>query len=527
MIGWKEIKYQVNRSLARKLTLGFLIIASLEAAILGAVSLRSLHQLTAINRQLEEISLSLEATRNLSSKLAQVPQPINEFLLRGDHSLTSERFRSAIAGIKASLLSCSSATCHGATKRPREMAASLSPVIVHIQEKGMAVFEGEKSREELGNLATEAGALALEAVGLMDRMSAVLSQRIKVLRAESARVGQRAVLLFIIFALSSLALAAAATSAMARRVTVPVRRLLLGTRRIMEGDLDYRVEVDVHDEVGDLAESFNAMVQTLKEYKDRIDDYNRSLEEKVRERSEQLKKAQESLLRSEKLASIGLLASGVAHELNNPLTSILMNVNLLMESIDEKSELYKELRQIGEDSLRCKRIIDDLRDFSRHHELNVRPSDLNQVVRNTLKLIEHELELHAIALRQELSSELPLVGCDPDRLQQVLMNVLINAIQAMPEGGILMVSTALREGSVEIAVRDSGPGIPKEIRGRIFDPFFTTKQGGTGLGLSIAYRIMEEHGGRITVESLTADEVKAEASGSVGTTIRLFLPLGT
>jgi two-component system NtrC family sensor kinase len=231
------------------------------------------------------------------------------------------------------------------------------------------------------------------------------------------------------------------------------------------------------------------------------------------------------LLQSEKLASIGLLASGVAHELNNPLTSILMNINLLMEEVRDQANIHTELKRISDDTLRCRRIIDDLRDFSRRHELDIRSSNLNDVVGSTLGLIKHQLELHGIALRQDFSSALPLMSFDPDRMRQVLMNVFVNAIQAMPHGGSLTVETALREGLVEIAVQDSGAGIPRDIRGKIFDPFFTTKEAGTGLGLSIVYRIMQEHGGRIEVESRTAEEMEAGLSGSVGTTIRLYIPL--
>ncbi|TAJ98391.1 hypothetical protein EPO44_11705, partial [bacterium] len=255
------------------------------------------------------------------------------------------------------------------------------------------------------------------------------------------------------------------------------------------------------------------------------DDYSRSLEEKVRVRTEELKKAQDSLLQSEKLASIGLLASGVAHELNNPLTSILMNVNLLMEEMGERPDVQRELKRIGDDTLRCKRIIDDLRGFSRRHGLEIRPSNLNEVARKTLGLIKHELELHGITLHEELSSDIPLILSDPDRMQQVFMNVFVNAIQVMPQGGELTVRSSLRGEFAEITVRDTGPGIPSGIRNKIFDPFFTTKQGGTGLGLSIVYRIMEQHGGRVEVESLTAEEIRAGAAGSTGTKVRLSLPV--
>ena len=525
MAKWREKEFWVTRSLAGKLILGFLLIAALEAMVLGAVSFYSLRRSVAINRQLEEISLSLEATRSLSLDLAQVSQPLDEYLLGGGYTPTLDKFRDALSVVKTSLKSCGSAVCHGAAKEPQQMAAVLSPLIADVQEKGTAIFESKKAGQEPIRLRGEVESLATQTQGLMDTMSSALSERVKVLRRESAQIGQRTILLFFFFTFLSLGVTAAVAFAVARHITVPVRDLLHGTRRIMEGDLEHRVEARARDEIGELATSFNAMVRTLKDYKDRIDDYSRSLEEKVRVRTEELKKAQESLLQSEKLASIGLLASGVAHELNNPLTSILMNINLLMEEVRDQANIHTELKRISDDPLRCRRIIDDLRDFSRRHELDIRSSDLNDVVGSTLGLIKHQLELHGIALRQDFSSDLPLMSFDPDRMRQVLMNVFVNAIQAMPRGGSLTVETALREGLVEIAVQDSGAGIPRDIRGKIFDPFFTTKEAGTGLGLSIVYRIMQEHGGRIEVESRTAEEMETGSSGSVGTTIRLYIPL--
>ena len=286
----------------------------------------------------------------------------------------------------------------------------------------------------------------------------------------------------------------------------------------MKGDLGYRVDVGKKDETGELARSFNAMAEEIQGHRER-------LEKMVQAKTEELKQAQDSLLRSEKLASIGLLASGVAHELNNPLTSILMNANLLMEDVGDQSALYLELKRISDDTLRCKRIIDDLRDFSRRRELQIHPTDLNKVVIDTLGFVAHQLKLQGIKVTNDLDPRIPLIPCDPDRMKQVLMNVFVNAIQVTPQGGSVLVRTVLRDRFAEIDVRDTGPGIPAEIRGRIFDPFFTTKSEGTGLGLSIAYGIVEEHGGEIEVDSQTGGPGQTELSGSHGTTIRLFLPL--
>jgi len=297
-----------------------------------------------------------------------------------------------------------------------------------------------------------------------------------------------------------------------------VRELLEGTGHVREGNLAYRVPIVESDEFGELAHSFNAMAEEIQSHREH-------LEKVVRAKTVELKQAEDSLLQSEKLASIGLLAAGVAHELNNPLTSILMNVNLLMEDVEDQPRLYDELKRVSDDTVRCKRIIDDLRDFSRRHELDIDSCDLNEIVKATLGLIVRELKLHCITLMEDLDPRLPVIPCDSGRMQQVLMNVFINAIQAMPEGGNLRVGTRVQESIAEICVEDTGCGIADEIKGKIFDPFFTTKPAGTGLGLSIVYRIMEEHGGTVRIEDAVKEGIGPKQTHSAGTIVRLLLPI--
>lgn len=510
---------RVSLSLATKLIFGFLIVAVPSVVVVGGISFYSIRELTIINRQLEEISRSLEATRDLETAVGRTMLVPSEFLIHGTAG-EDRRFNTLMNQVEARLQSCASAACHGAARQPREMAESLAPYIQTIKKQASAIFkagESVKARDKF-HLLHEVNHQAEELNRQLERMSSALLLRVDSLQEKSRGVSWKARKMTLAFTLSVLGFAVLIAYFISRRLLRPLRGLLLGTRHVMRGDLGYRVAVVEGDEIGELAQSFNVMTEELQQHRER-------LEEIVRAKTEELRRAQESLLQSEKLASIGLLASGVAHELNNPLTSILMNVNLLMEEVGDKPEYQKELKRINDDSLRCKRIIDDLRDFSRRHELEIGPCDLNEIVRNTLGLVKHETQLRGITIRQELASGIPLIACDRARIQQVLMNVFVNAIQSMSEGGHLTVKTAIRGNAVEIAVQDSGPGIPGEIRGKIFDPFFTTKEGGTGLGLSIVYRIMEEHGGRIEVDSLTAEEIHAGAAGSIGTKVRLSLPL--
>ena len=187
--------------------------------------------------------------------------------------------------------------------------------------------------------------------------------------------------------------------------------------------------------------------------------------------------------------------------------------------------LQRELQRISEDTFRCKRIIDDLRDFSRRHDLELAPSDLNRLVEDALGLISHQEVFSRITIVREFGSHMPAVPCDSARMEQVLANVLVNALQAMPQGGSLSVGTALRSDFAEISIHDTGPGIPNEIRSRIFDPFFTTKPQGTGLGLSIVYRIMEAHGGKVELESVTQGHAQEGTLRQVGTRVVLLLRL--
>jgi two-component system NtrC family sensor kinase len=310
----------------------------------------------------------------------------------------------------------------------------------------------------------------------------------------------------------------------ARRISRPVSELVGGTRRIMAGDWSVQVPIDSKGEIGELASSFNRMVQEVRQSRGKLEEHNRVLEERVRERTEELRQKEHALAQSEKLASLGLLAAGVAHELNNPLTSIMMNANLLVEEVGEESALARDLRRIDADAGRCRRIIDDLRAFARLRRLDKVPGDVDTVVDQALSTASPELWRRHVRVDRDVDGELPPVEWDSDRMVQVLTNLLVNAAQAAGPAGGRIVVRARQDGSwLRLEVQDDGPGIPEEARSRVFDPFFTTKPDGTGLGLSISHGIVDEHGGRIEVESRTAEE--AGPGGRTGTTIRVLVPI--
>jgi signal transduction histidine kinase len=228
------------------------------------------------------------------------------------------------------------------------------------------------------------------------------------------------------------------------------------------------------------------------------------------------KKAQEELIRAEKLAAIGQLAAGVAHEVNNPLAGLLVYLKVLLKKLGEgklqSEETERQLLDMERETARSSRIIKALLDFSRQTEPDLRPIDINEAVEATLSIIGHQISLGNIDLEKSLASGLPKVVADFDQIQQALMNVALNAIQAMPEGGRLTIETSLAEGvrldestgdTVRIAISDSGQGIPEEHLEKVFAPFFSTKPKGKGVGLGLAavQGIIERHKGELKVES--------------------------
>ena len=223
-------------------------------------------------------------------------------------------------------------------------------------------------------------------------------------------------------------------------------------------------------------------------------------------RQEELEKTREQLIQAGKMASTGQLAAGVAHELNNPLTSILGFAQLLLKQMDKKDPGFKSVKTIVEETKRCKSIIQNLLSFSRQSQKkDLKLLDINLPLRPTLGLVREQMKFRDIELIENLAPNLPLIKANPNHLQQVFMNLIINAQDAMPQGGRLYIKTRMVKGSekVEVIFRDTGSGIPEKHLGKLFNPFFTTKRPGrgVGLGLSVSYGIIKEHEGRIEVES--------------------------
>jgi signal transduction histidine kinase/DNA-binding response OmpR family regulator len=231
--------------------------------------------------------------------------------------------------------------------------------------------------------------------------------------------------------------------------------------------------------------------------------FNEELEQRVEARTRELRETRDALIQSEKLASIGQLAAGVAHEINNPIGVILGFAQVLLKRIDADDPMYRPLSLIEQEGVRCKNIVQDLLDFSRQSKFAPRRLDVVGVIESAVKLMEHHANSDLVTVEREYAGDLPQVVADENQLQQVYFNIIRNAYQAMPEGGTLHIRCQAVGDEVLSSFADSGVGIPAENLRHIFDPFFTTKEvgQGTGLGLSVSYGIVRQHGGTIEVSS--------------------------
>jgi signal transduction histidine kinase len=274
---------------------------------------------------------------------------------------------------------------------------------------------------------------------------------------------------------------------LAHRLTRPLEKLTHAVRQVGKGHFDIFVESPSKDEIGVLSTSFNQMAVEL------------------RQRLQELRGAQAALVQSEKLSAFGQLSAGIAHEVKNPLAGILGHAQLCLRKLTKDDPMHKHINIIEHETKRCTEIITSLMKFARQEQVAYAPTDLNDVVKHAIAIVDHQLSLNQVKIQMHLADDLPEIDGNANQLQQVLINFAINAQQALDgKPGVVRVTTSKTDdGDVLLVFADNGPGIPEDIRENIFDPFFTTKPAGkgTGLGLSISYGIIKDHKGEITIES--------------------------
>jgi two-component system NtrC family sensor kinase len=291
-------------------------------------------------------------------------------------------------------------------------------------------------------------------------------------------------------------------------VTRPVAYLEDGVKRLAAGSFEEPIALDSRDEMGRLAANFNAMADEIRRYKERLENWAGELQAEVERKTAEIKETQEQLANAEKLASLGRLAAGVAHELNNPLTGVVTFSHLMLERTPEEQELDREdLEMIIEQADRCTRIIKGLLSFSRKGTQEKSSTNMNELVENSISLVRNQSSFLNITVDMEFDPDLPKVTVDSNQIQQVVLNLVSNAVDAMAGEGTITIRTRTIDLDgvkfVETAITDTGPGIFPEHMNKILEPFFTTKSvgKGTGLGLPVSYGIIKRHGGDLLIHS--------------------------
>ena len=293
----------------------------------------------------------------------------------------------------------------------------------------------------------------------------------------------------------------------------PIEKLIEGFKAVSQMELDRPLDIAPgSEELGELARSFNVMRERLRTAMGELNQFTQNLESKVEERTQQLKATQKKLLHSDRLASLGQLSASVAHEINNPISGVL-NLSMLLQRMlkddgippNRIEEFRKYLSQVTNETARVGRIVSDLLAFSRRSKPQRAPADLNRLVKTTLSLVQHKMKLSNVDVSTDFQDDLPAVQCNASQIQQVALNLLLNAAEATQSKTErkVTVSTASAGGEVRLTVSDNGEGIQPENLSKIFDPFFTTKSEGkgVGLGLAVSYGIVQAHGGEIEVKS--------------------------
>jgi len=312
-----------------------------------------------------------------------------------------------------------------------------------------------------------------------------------VLEAKYVDIRRNTLLVFVLITAAGMVIAVAMGYLLGQRILKPVHRLIDVSRRVSAGDLSPEVGPISSSEIGVLQKTFQEMLSSLRE----------------RDRSQRAE-SELKLLQSEKQASVGRLAAGVAHEINNPLTGVLTFTHMLLRREDINEEIREDLQTIADSTERVRRIVKGLLDFSRQTRIEPEPTDINSLIEQTLPLVDNQALVKGVIFCFDPGKDIPLRTLDRSQVQSVLLNIILNAIDATDKGGHINIYTRLSAGprqtkAIEVEISDSGCGIAPEHMDKLFDPFFTTKEvgKGTGLGLSVSQGIIERHGGTIRVQS--------------------------
>jgi len=418
-------------------------------------------------KKIELRLLSMESVEDFSNMVLEIRRFEKNYILYADE----ESFRETRNYIRSAQQITDRLLEEGLVTK--EMHRAISEALKRYQESLAEIHETQiegLDRQRLENALRDQGRI------LLDMAQSVLKGE----RDRIAKTLQMARFVPYFFLMLLLLLITFLANLLARKIITPLRYIERTTEKIARGDFTTIPPIKkTKDEIYTLITAFNSMIR-------------------------EIESRQEQLLQSRKMAAIGTLTSGIAHELNNPLNNIALTADLILEQFDDLSDLEKKklVEDVTVQVQRASEIVKNLLDFTRTEKPVLTTFALQDVIRSTLNLVRNELQMGDVTVEVDVPESIPLIRGDPRKIRQVLLNLVINAIQAMPNGGTLTLA-AEPDGSdfVRLMVKDTGVGIPEENLGAIFDPFFTTKETGTGLGLAVSYGIMKEQGGMITVES--------------------------
>lgn len=305
-------------------------------------------------------------------------------------------------------------------------------------------------------------------------------------------------------------------------VNKPLGKIREGIEEVGNGNLDYKIGIDSKNELGQVARRFNEMSSKLDEAYKEIKNWSETLNDKVGEKTEELKNIYNQVNQIEKLASLGKLSATVAHELNNPLAGILTYSKLITKKLQalqkdtEHKQLIEFLELISHESARCGKIVKDLLIFSRSERDEFAKEDLLSIIDNSVTVLKHHLDMHGIKLVKDYAETPIELYCNAYKIQQALMSLLMNSIEAMPNGGKITINLTMDKNNLILRIMDEGTGISNKDLPHIFEPFYSTKEAanGTGLGLAVTYGIITNHKGKIEVEN----------TSNQGTTFKVVLP---
>ncbi len=522
---------ELGRSISAKLMLSIFLAGLLIFALLGYLSTR-LHQkhleaaaLLSAEQQSEVLRRSashymLNNDRNglyeMMTNMADQPGFVRVRIMNSEGVITYSTLPSEVG---ASVNKATEA-CYGCHEQSKPLALLKRSDRFRIYRSNgsrvLGVITPIENQPACSNAACHAHPASVQILGVLDTNLSLAKVDVSLAQERHTMLAYTGGALLLVVALSGLFIWIV--------VRNPLRALEAGTERVAKGELGVQIPVQSNDEIGDLAESFNIMSGRLQLAQEEITAWARTLEDRVEEKTRELKQAHQHMLQVEKMATIGKMAAVVAHEINNPLSGILTYSRVVkrwiqnnFSSAPRTEEMAGSLDLIASESKRCGELVKNLLSFSRVAPMNLEWCELNQVIDRCIRLVQHKMDMATIQLNLALGEELPHVRCDPNQIEQVVLAMVINAIDAMPQGGNLWISTRQTSATtVELIIRDDGMGISDEHLAHIFEPFYTTKEnGGSGLGLAISQNIVERHGGSIAVNSRMGQ----------GTTFTILLPV--